>query len=260
MLSRSHTSDAALARFDGEVIDRGEYILVRTRSNPTFFWGNFLIYPRPPVTADLGPWLAADAREFEDRKDRAAIFAWDQIDGASGEDAGFLQRGFVRDVGVCMSAKRLLRAPKHNEDVVVRPLEDDAAWSAATACLTNAFTTRGKNEVQREFVVRQMTRYRAMQAAGWGTWYGAFVGNVCAASCGLVRQGSVGRFQLVGTDPAFARRGICSTMMYDVGSRGLAVLEEVIIVADETYHATKVYQAVGFSVVERLATLMRVPK
>ncbi len=260
MLSRSHTSDAALARFDGEVIDRGEYLLVRTRSNPTFYWGNFLIYPRAPRHTDLESWLAADAREFEDRPDRAAIFAWDEIDGLSGEDAGFLERGFVRDVGVCMSAKQLRRAPKHNDDVQVRALEDDAAWSAATACLTNAFTTRGKNEVQAAFVQRQMQRYRAMQAVGWGTWYGAFLGDHCAAACGLVGQGNVGRFQLVGTDPAFARRGVCSTLMYAVGTAGLAKHEELIIVADESYHATKVYSSVGFSVVERLATLMRVPK
>jgi hypothetical protein len=43
-LSLGWRSDLVFARFDGEVVDRGNHLLVRTPGNPTFWWGNFLLF------------------------------------------------------------------------------------------------------------------------------------------------------------------------------------------------------------------------
>ncbi|MCC6811928.1 MAG: GNAT family N-acetyltransferase [Deltaproteobacteria bacterium] len=257
--SRSHSSDMAVARFDGEVHDRGDYVVVRTDANPSFFWGNFLVFPRAPMAGDAERWLAVHEREFPPAPGRATILSWDELDGRLGDDADFLAQGFHRDLGVCLRATRLHKGPKHNADVSVRALASDADWTAATAALIAAFAdgTRAPVETQRAFVVKQMRRYRAMQDAGWGRWFGAFIGPRAAGCAGLVQQGQVGRFQLVGTDPAFARNGVCSTLLHEMGAQSVA--DELIIVAGAEYHARAVYESVGFEVCETLATLMKIP-
>jgi hypothetical protein len=38
--------------FEGEIIDRGAYIVVRTPYNPTIYWGNFLLFEKSPAEGD----------------------------------------------------------------------------------------------------------------------------------------------------------------------------------------------------------------
>lgn len=54
--SLGYRTDLLFPRFDGEVIDRGDYTVIRTPSNPTFYWGNFLLFDQPPpqVTWNAG--------------------------------------------------------------------------------------------------------------------------------------------------------------------------------------------------------------
>ena len=40
-------TDLIFPRFDGVVTDRGDYLVVRTPSNPGFYWGNFLLLDAP---------------------------------------------------------------------------------------------------------------------------------------------------------------------------------------------------------------------
>jgi hypothetical protein len=41
-------TDLALRVLEGaEITDRGDYLVVRTPDNPTFYWGNFLLLARP---------------------------------------------------------------------------------------------------------------------------------------------------------------------------------------------------------------------
>jgi len=42
--SLAYQTDLFFPRFDGEVVDRGDYTVIRTPSNPTFHWGNFLLF------------------------------------------------------------------------------------------------------------------------------------------------------------------------------------------------------------------------
>src|SRR3990172_6867910 len=49
-------TDLIFPRFDGEILDRGRYLVIRTPSNPTFYWGNFLLFDGPPAPGDDEPW------------------------------------------------------------------------------------------------------------------------------------------------------------------------------------------------------------
>jgi len=148
-------------------------------------------------------------------------------------------------------------------DVEVIELHDDAQWSGAERALTNAFAPNrsGTRDELRDFVVRQRARYRAMQARSLGQWYGAVIDGEIAAALGIVRERELGRFQLVGTDPKFARRGVCSTLVHDAAQLALAKrgISTFVMAADAHYRAAKVYESVGFRPTERLVALLAKP-
>jgi predicted GNAT family acetyltransferase len=68
------------------------------------------------------------------------------------------------------------------------------------------------------------------------------------ADLGIYREGALGRFQSVETHPDFQRRGICGTLVYESARYALKKmgLTELVMVADENYHAAKIYESVGF--------------
>lgn len=258
-------TDLFLTSFDGEVLDRGRYVVVRTPTNPGYHWGNFLLYPEPPDAAAPRAWRDDHARELPGID--TVLLCWDRPDGALGEVEPFLRDGFVIDDGTVLTAtsRDLVVPPRRNDDLVIARIETDAHWRDAAGALTSAFAARrsGTLDDLRGFVVRQLERYRAMQSSGLGQWYGAFVQGELAGTLGLVRVagGDVGRFQLVGTDPRFARLGVCSTLVHEIARRALEEqgFGTLVMAADADYHAAEVYESVGFRATERLFSLLRTP-
>jgi hypothetical protein len=58
-------TDVALRVLEGaEATDRGDYLVVRTRDNPDFYWGNFLLLGAWPEAGSADGWLARFAAEF----------------------------------------------------------------------------------------------------------------------------------------------------------------------------------------------------
>ena len=49
-------TDLNFVRFDGELIERADYIVVRTPANPTYWWGNFLLFDQAPQAGDAAEW------------------------------------------------------------------------------------------------------------------------------------------------------------------------------------------------------------
>jgi hypothetical protein len=54
--SLGYRTDLIFASFDGEIFDRGDYQVIRSPTNPTFYWGNFLLFPQPPQEGDHEKW------------------------------------------------------------------------------------------------------------------------------------------------------------------------------------------------------------
>ncbi len=99
-----------------------------------------------------------------------------------------------------------------------------------------------------------------MIAAGLGRWFGAFLDGRLVADMGIFTDAQVGdlaRYQSVVTHPDFRRRGVCSTLLYEVGRFAFSALgaKTLVIVADEHYFAKNIYGAVGFKVREKQGSL-----
>src|SRR5690606_35550565 len=122
------TTDLFFARAAGEVIDRGNYLVVRTPSNPGFHWGNYLIFPEPPQSGDEERWPAIFKTELKDISGiRHIALTWDQ------EEAGdcialFKDKGFAFEAHKVLAAEAVQKPAKCNTDVVIRVIESDAQW------------------------------------------------------------------------------------------------------------------------------------
>jgi ribosomal protein S18 acetylase RimI-like enzyme len=163
---------------------------------------------------------------------------------------------------VVLAAQQVKIPPKYNQEVTVRPLESDEDWEQATltqiACREAGHTLEGYTRFKRD----QMQRYRRMSQAGLGHWFGAFLGPQLTADLGLFKAGRLGRFQSVGTHPAYRRLGICGALVYQASRYGFEQmgLETLVMVADENYHAAKIYESIGFTPQEHQVGLDWWPK
>jgi hypothetical protein len=271
--SLGYLTDRFFVELDGEVRERDRYVVFRTPKNPDFYWGNILLYPDPPTVdasrrGHAGSWLDDLDRELPGAP--AAVLAWDRPDGARGVVEPFVELGFEIDEGCILTADRVSRSTRHDTALEARRVQTDAAWAEATRVLVDAYTERRSGSVAdlTRFVVTQMARYRQMQEGGLGVWYGGYRDGEMAATLGVFRQGELGRFQLVGTSPRHGRRGACSTLVHDVSrmwldgdvpgvlTRGAGV-RTLVMAADATYHAARVYESVGFRATERLVALVK---
>ena len=67
-LSLGWRTDLIFARFDGQVTDCGNHVRVLTPGNPTFWWGNFLLFQHAPGPGDLERWMALFEDEISARQ------------------------------------------------------------------------------------------------------------------------------------------------------------------------------------------------
>lgn len=249
-------------RADGAVIDQGDYFLIRTPSNPTYYGGNLLFFNHPPAEGDYTRWLKLFKREFKDEPDvKHILFMWDVPEGEIGTHAPFVDGGFEIQSNVTLMAKTVVPPPKINSEIKVRRIETDDEWNEVLEAKLRLRNPRFKLKTYTPFKKKWLDLRRGLADRGLGNWYGAYIGDRLVGDLGLFRDGTLARFQDVGTEEEFRRRGICGTLVYEVSKQALESdgIETLVMVADENYHAARIYESVGFRPSERHASACRYP-
>jgi RimJ/RimL family protein N-acetyltransferase len=272
-LSLGWRSHLIFPRFDGQVTARDDYVLVRTPHNPTYWWGNFLLFDRAPREGDAKAWLAAFDAEIRALQPESQHLAFG-IDAPStfALPADFAAHGVsaFQECTLTLTPEQL-RLPR-------KPLANGFRFGvlrlpalAASAIDLQVESDMGDHEpaAYRVFRERQMQRYGRMEAAGLGHWFGIFAatpqGERLVADCGLFRdrfgRGALGRFQHVETHPGWRRLGLCSALIHAVCRHGFDAmgLASLVIVADPDDVAIVAYEALGFQRGESLWQLERRP-
>jgi GNAT superfamily N-acetyltransferase len=267
--SLGFATDAMLRAFTGYISETPSYTSIKTPSNPTFRWGNMLIYPQAPQAGDLERWQADFEREFPQAQHR--LFGWDDPQGAAGAAQAFAEAGYRVDFFEVLTAQAVNPPPKLNTACEIRPLVSERDWQAAIllSLAVNAAEPADRYEGPgyREYLEKRSLERQAMVAAGWGQWWGAFIDGQLASSLGLFAKDGVfrgiARFQDVATHPDFRRRGLCGTLVYRVSQQALAQSHDLgndlgndltlVMVADPDDVAIAIYQSVGFQRSERQA-------
>jgi ribosomal protein S18 acetylase RimI-like enzyme len=261
-VSMTFRTEMIFWRAEAEVLDRGDYWLVRTPSNPTYYGGNLLVFNHPPAAGDYHHWLELFEREFKEQPEvRHLLFMWDMPESESGTIAPFVDGGFEIQSNLMLLATAVNPPPKVNNEIEVRRIETEDEWEAVLASKIRLRNPRFELESYALFKRRWLEVRRKLAARGQGDWYGAFIGDRLVGDLGLFCDGTVARFQDVGTEPDFQRRGICGTLVYEVAKRALesAGVESLVMVADENYHAARIYESVGFKPLAQHAVACRYP-
>ena len=249
-------TEIMFAALDGEVVDRGEYVVARTPSNPTFFWGNFLTFPAAPSVADCapgGPWMRAFEREFPDARHR--LVAWDDPHAGGFDAKPYAPHGFTPDE---TSLLRFAGAEPRATAWEPRLLHDDE-WDAAFALLDRAMTPVNDGaEGYKRFLRVQVERYRRFVARGLGAWFGVFEHDALVGTCGLFSHDGLCRFQTVAVDEPHRRRGVCSALVDHVVryARHRWPSQPILIGAAPASDAERIYLRAGFERVEHTVALL----
>jgi ribosomal protein S18 acetylase RimI-like enzyme len=256
--SLAYRTDLAILEHSGSVVeDHGSYLVVRTKDNPTFWWGNHLLLPEGAVDESQAQgWVATFEREFPEARHRTF-----GVDGTSGEPAdvaGFAALGMETEVLTVMTATEVHEPPRPHTDATLRTLASDDDWAQQVE-LSMAGEGLGYD---RAFCTARTAAERSLVEQGYGAWWGAFDGNALLSSMGLFLASSgLARFQHVKTDPRARGRGLAGTLVHRTSRYGFDELgaHTLVMVADPEYLAIRIYRSVGFTDTERQVQVTRKP-
>jgi ribosomal protein S18 acetylase RimI-like enzyme len=252
--SLGYRTDLIFHAFDGEIIDRGDYLVLRTPTNPGFYWGNFLLFSYSPRESSFKEWRDLFALEIGvPPETKHQVFGWDSPDGELGVIQSFLQAGFRLASEVVLTSSEPHSPTRPSDLVSIRALKTDADWEQAVENQVVCREPGFEESEYRDFRKRQMDRYRKMTTFGLGNWFGAFVDQQLVADLGLFHDGSVGRYQSVETHPDFRRQGIAGALVYEASRQAKAEynLNTLVIVADQDSSAARLYESLGFLLTEK---------
>ena len=251
--SLGYRTDLIFPTFDGQIIDRGSYLVIRTLTNPTFYWGNFLLFSQPPQEGDIDVWRDLFALEIGIPPDTEhQVFGWDSPEGEEGVIQPFLEAGFHLDRSVVLTSSEPSNPAGSSSLVSIRPLKTEADWEQVVENQVVCREPEFEEGEYREFRMKQMARYRKMSTSGHGDWYGAFIEQKLVADLGLYHHEGVGRFQSVETNPDFRRRGIAGKMIVEASRQAKEKynLHTLVMVADQDSSPARLYTSLGFKLTE----------
>ena len=257
-----------LAR-DHEVQRREGYWAIQSPGNPTYWWGNFLLFDDAPGPDDGDRWQRLFAQEFAGRPEVThRSFAWDRVDGAVGTaEAELVGRGFEleRTAGLIATPQRVAEHPRANRESEVRALDpagDSRLWAAVLDLQMAAAPEEFQHsDYHRTFLERRQRELRDIFGAGRGGWYVALLDGVLAGSLGIVVTERRARYQTVDTAAGYRRQGIARRLVVDAARDAMSrhALDHLVIAADPDYHAIGIYEELGFERVEQVTGALRKP-
>ena len=247
-------------RLEGsEVEDRGDHLVVRSPREPGYWWGNLVLLGDEPAARRCRDWEQVFTTCHPGATHRAF-----GIDGVSGESTGcedLVRQGCTPDVSDVMTAGVVREPPHPHLRAVCRPLDlTRAADFDAAVAVRLANAPRPLPAGHEAFLVRRMETMRAVQLAGHGRWFGAFLDGEMRSGLGLTTDGSgVARFRSVDTRPDSRGQGLAGTLVHHAAGYGFEVLHATVLVmvADPDDVAISVYRSVGFVTAEKQVTLER---
>ena len=246
------------ARPGSEVIDRGDYRVIRTPARHDFYFGNCLSLDAPPRAADLDGWFARCRSELADLTGVVQLVLQWETDLDHVDDAALEAPNVV------------LARPAGEEVAVIAPPgvelrsiagDDDAGWAAVVALAMAAAADDGPDNVEFAVWSAGAKRDALRRAPGTGGWWGAFnaeTGELCG-SLGLFEADDLLLIQDVETAVAYRRRGIASALCAAALRAAAAAHPRAlaVIVAAQGSQAERIYRRVGFAPVSLHWSVMR---
>jgi GNAT superfamily N-acetyltransferase len=238
------TDVMVLALGESAIEHHDRHLVARTPGNPTYWWGNFVLFADPVGTGEVDERLELFAAAFPDAGHVA--LGIDSVDGSVGDEDELVRAGFDVSRDTVLTATSL-RPPARQPDAELRALAGEDDWRQAFELRTTCLPPFDEHYSER-FVRAQIAASRALCESGSGRWFGAFEDGALRAALGIVADGDgLARYQMVETHPEARRRGLATSLVHLAGT---TVLDDgattLVILADPGYHAIDVYRSLGF--------------
>lgn len=250
VLSLAWRTDLALLERSGsEVEHHPTHVVVRTPSNPTHRWGNFVLLRRTPLARDLDAVLQRVDALLPGSGHRA--IGIDDPTGSAADLDLLARAGHVVSADVVLTADDVTPPDQPARSVTVRRLTGEADWQQR---LELDLACHGTAAAYADFAARRVAAERRATEAGHGAWFGAFEDGRMLAGVGIMAASpGLARFQNVETRPEARRRGLAGTLVHAAGSHALDAMgaATLVIVADPDYPAIDLYRRLGFRDTER---------
>jgi ribosomal protein S18 acetylase RimI-like enzyme len=242
----------------GRVLERRDgYWAAHSPTNPTYWWGNFLLFDDAPGEGDGERWEALFAAEYAERSEVShRTFAWDRTDGAAGAaERELVERGYELEwtTGLVAVPDAIRPHVRASSDVTVRVLDpgpgrDEELWDQVIAVQLAQAPPEQTDEYHLTFLRRRQRTLRQLFEAGRGAWYVALLGEEVVGSLGIVVTDRRARYQAVDTAAEHRRRGIANRLIADAAAHTAShyAIDHFVIAADPDYHAIGIYESVGF--------------
>lgn len=255
--SLGYRADLAFPGLFGEILDRGDYLAVRTPKLPGFFMGNLLVFPEPPAAGDIERWQQLFRAEFAEIPGIGhEAFGWDSPTGELGATGPFESAGFAVLKTAVMTARTLKQPPHFNPELLVKPAETAADWDAAVLSESNYAPDPAPNPR----IAARLASYKGMARANEGYWYGALLEEKPVGGLGIYRVGRTGVIDSLSTHPEFRRRGVARTAVFQAAQHACEHLDiaGLLLGCDEDSPAQRLYEALGFRPVQKQVGLLKV--
>lgn len=245
--SLSLRSNMIFARSESEIIERESYLVIKTLSNPTFHWGNYLIFKKPPVDGELTNWINIFQREFSHYEEfQHYVFTWDEPIEPKSPD--YLTHQFALEKSISLQASSLSLPKHYNKNIVVRVLTSERDWEEADELQVLTRDPKFSYDEYKDFKNKLSKSYLKLIGEQRGARFGAFLDDILVADLGIYFEGDLARYQSVVTHPEYRNQGICATLVYESGKHALRNwnVKTLAMEADPDYHAARIYESVGF--------------
>jgi GNAT superfamily N-acetyltransferase len=239
------TQLAVLELSGSRIAERPDHVIVRTPSNPTYHWGNFILVTDGRRVDDAARWVQEFSIAFP-----AASWVAVGLTGMPDDAAGWESRGLTLETEEVLTSPRPARRSPLDERYHVRTLSG-ADWGETVAlAVAESARSDGHNRDTHERLERARTAsIRSLAERNLAACFGAFDGEALVAYLGVVRCGRIARYQNVLTDEAHRRRGLASHLL---GVAGQWAAEngcrQWVILTESTNPARFVYRQAGFTV------------
>ncbi|NYH16385.1 GNAT family N-acetyltransferase [Paraburkholderia bryophila] len=242
-----------------ETIDR--YVVVRTPQAPDYFFGNMLVLRERPSASNIDR-LEDDFARLVGVPPSIAhrTFTWSENDAGAVDLAAFVERGY--DATLCRvltATPDRIRPTVARTNLEVRAFHSQRDWDD-WAAMQLANMPDPADPTTLRYMAQQQIAHKNLIARGLGAWWGAFIDGEQVGSLGLFFFGRIGRFQAVVTSEQHRNKGICKTLVSEVIRATAGSADHLVMVADESYHAGKIYESLGFAQHGRLGSVCREPE
>ncbi|WP_428240591.1 GNAT family N-acetyltransferase [Gynuella sp.] len=256
-------SDYVVHHLRCEQQETDEYLITRTPANPYFYFGNTLALKVSLVSKSMLQWQALFCECFSGLPEvRHQTFIWvanDDMD--EGLIQLFQQDGFLYEQNHVLSAgiEALQRPLAMDSEFVIRAFTEPGDWLQWYDEQMKSLLEQESGGDHQSYLQQRLYEYQLLQQRQYGCQFGVFAGSRLLAYAGVYHLNGLARYQNVWVMPEYRNRGLARNLLFHMAEWVSQFAAQQVIVADANYHATLLYQGLGFQVVEHECSLCRYP-